>query len=638
VFQTDLFNTSSSVRIADKTEIIFVADMFSETYSGGAELSSDALITSSPFVVQKVLSKDLDLKVLEQGVEKFWIFGNFANMDPQLIPSIIANLNYSVVEYDYKYCRYRSTEKHESNEMTPCACHDENNGKMISAFYYGAKALWWMSEGQMNHYHNLFPFLAEKPNTVLSSIFDDKTFVNIKILREFHKANSTERKKWIVLGSSSWVKGADQAEQYCKDNNLDYDVVFGLSYDEALARLSSAKGFVYLPNGKDTCPRMVIEAKLLGCELVLNENVQHKDEDWFTTDSVTEIEEYLYAARKLFWDGIKSSRNWKPTISGYTTTKDCISAGYPWKQSILSMMGFCDEVVVVDGGSTDGTWEELEKWSASISTLKIKQIKRDWSSPRFAVFDGLQKAEARKLCVSNFCWQQDADEIVHENDYEKILGLAKGFPAHADLVSLPVIEYWGKNEKVRLDVNPWKWRISRNKQNITHGIPGALRAYDDNNELYSLEGSDGCDYIDANSFKVIPHASFYNMEAHTLRLRALDGDAEALRVYTQWFTNISNVFPGVHHYSWRDIDRKIKTYRDYWSSHWQSLYNVTQEDTAENNMFFQRPWSEVTDVDIAIMARMLEEKMGGWVFHNPVDFSKPTPSMIVECGHPKIMR
>ena len=31
-----------------------------------------------------------------------------------------------------------------------------------------------------------------------------------------------------------------------------------------------------------------------------------------------------------------------------------------------------------------------------------------------------QKAEARKRCVGEFCWQQDSDEVVHENDYDKI--------------------------------------------------------------------------------------------------------------------------------------------------------------------------------------------------------------------------
>ena len=97
------------------------------------------------------------------------------------------------------------------------------------------------------------------------------------------------------------------------------------------------------------------------------------------------------------------------------------------------------------------------------------------------------------------------------------------------------------------------------------------------------------------------------------------------------------MLPGVYHYSWFNLERKIKTYRDYWSQHWQSLYNIEQEDTAENNMFFERPWSDVTDNDITELATRLKEKMGGWVFHTPVDFEKPTPHITLETAQPAVM-
>ena len=65
------------------------------------------------------------------------------------------------------------------------------------------------------------------------------------------------------------------------------------------------------------------------------------------------------------------------------------------------------------------------------------------------------------------------------------------------------------------------------------------------------------------------------------------------------------MLPGVYHYSWYDLSRKIKTYKNYWSQHWQSMYNIVQEDTIENNMFFDKPWSEVTDSEIDNLAKKL---------------------------------
>ena len=75
----------------------------------------------------------------------------------------------------------------------------------------------------------------------------------------------------------------------------------GLSYKDALVTLAKSKGLCFLPTGGDTCPRLVIEAKLLNCELELNDNVQHVTEDWFSTDDLQVTEDYLRGRPEVFW-------------------------------------------------------------------------------------------------------------------------------------------------------------------------------------------------------------------------------------------------------------------------------------------------------------------------------------------------
>jgi hypothetical protein len=617
------------IQIDQKADIIFVADIFAEQYAGGAELTTEALIKKSPVPVQKILSSRVTMELLKQGAKKHWVFGNFAGINFDLIPSIVANLSYSVLEYDFKYCRYRSPEKHKFAEQMDCDCENEQHGKMVSAFYYGAKSLWWMSEAQQQHYMKLFPFLSEKNNTVLSSVFDDEFFVALKELREKHK--KTKRNGWIVLGSNSWIKGAEAAEKWCRDKKLAFEIVWNLPYAEVLEKLATAEGFVYLPEGMDTCPRMVIEAKLLGCKLKLNDGVQHQDEEWFATDSTLEIEEYLYASRDMFWQRILTVSGYQATISGYTTTRNCIEQGYPWQKSIASLLLFCDEVVVVDGGSTDGTWEMLQAWSRAEEKLHPTQIVRDWDSKRFAVFDGAQKAEARKLCTKDFCWQMDADEIVPIAAASRVIEFCRSWPPLVDLVSLPIVEFWGSEQKARIDVNPWKWRLSRNLPHITHGIPANLRKYDDDDQLYSAPGSDGCDYVHTETGEPIPHGTFYNEQAHHARVHAVDGNSDALSAYQGWMQNCVEMLPCVKHYSWMNLERKIRTYKNYWQTHWESLYDIKQEDTAENNMFFDKPWADVTDAEITALASRLANETGGHIFHTKIDWTKPMPSMSIEC-------
>ena len=80
--------------------------MFADQYKGGAELTTEAIIKASLFPCNKVLSQTLTVSMMEEYKHVFWIFGNFAQLQLDLIPSIIANMSYSILEYDYKFCKY----------------------------------------------------------------------------------------------------------------------------------------------------------------------------------------------------------------------------------------------------------------------------------------------------------------------------------------------------------------------------------------------------------------------------------------------------------------------------------------------------------------------------------------------------
>jgi len=238
----------------------------------------------------------------------------------------------------------------------------------------------------------------------------------------------------------------------------------------------------------------------------------------------------------------------------------------------------------------------------------------------------MQKAEARRRCESDFVWQQDVDEVVRKEDWSKVRDLIANFPKAIPMLALPVIEYWGGFDKVRLDVTPWKWRLSRNSPRITHGIPAHLRAIDSEGRTIALPGTDGCDPVDAVSGEPIVFLGFLTKEADQTRLEALNGNAEALNAYEEWFTRVVDNVPSVYHASWLDIERKIRLYRDFWTRHWTVLEGKEYKDTAASNMFFDKPWSDVTDEDIKARAKQLKDGTGGHIFHSKWT-GRNTPSM-----------
>jgi len=288
--------------------IVFVADAFVEHYVGGAELTTEALADASLVPTYKILSSALTLNQIEQTNKNFfWIFANFSNVSNEALMFAIKNLNYSVLEYDYKYCKYRLPEKHVKAEGK-CDCINTKRGKLVSLFLHHAKTTWWMSEKQRDLYQETFPFLQDDKHKVLSSVFDSRT---INLIESYDTSN--KENKWIILNSKSWVKGTEASIQYAKENNLNYELVWGLNYRDLLAKLAKSKGLISLPHGGDTCPRLVVEAKLLDCELVLNDNVQHKDEEWFQNKDT--ILEYLKSRTRTFWKGIEENLIDFPKVS-----------------------------------------------------------------------------------------------------------------------------------------------------------------------------------------------------------------------------------------------------------------------------------------------------------------------------------
>lgn len=307
-------------------------------------------------------------------------------------------------------------------------------------------------------------------------------------------------------------------------------------------------------------------------------------------------------------------------------------------ESIRSHLAFADEVVVFDtSDGKDKTLETLQELALVEPKLKIVHSdKIDWAATNHGVFDGYCKTLSRKQCTGDILWQFDIDEVVHEKHVPMIKPLAETFQKQNayDLMALPVIDYWGREGKARLDVTVWKWRISKNKPDIIHGIPVQLRKYE-NGLLYAQHGTDGCDYISQATGNIIPCAGYIPPGFEQMKQAAIR-DEKLVPKAEKFLNDILNQLPGVHHYSWFNIERKIRNFRMFWNASWKSLYNEDRDE--KTNPFFPGlTWAELTDDMIKEKALKLEQGTGGHVFHRPWDGSKNN-SYTVEMGHPDIVK
>ena len=105
-------------------------------------------------------------------------------------------------------------------------------------------------------------------------------------------------------------------------------------------------------------------------------------------------------------------------ISAFTFIKNGQILGYPFLQSIQSVLPIVDEFIINVGESEDDTLSLIE----SISSSKIRIIKSRWNDSmkdRGYVY-GQQKMISQFNCTGDWAFYVEGDEVYHENELEKI--------------------------------------------------------------------------------------------------------------------------------------------------------------------------------------------------------------------------
>lgn len=338
-------------------------------------------------------------------------------------------------------------------------------------------------------------------------------------------------------------------------------------------------------------------------------------------------------------------------LSGYTTIRNAKSMGYPFIESIKSMLSFCDEVVVLDSSDDKITSDALDELADREPKLIVIEADIDWTVPNHGIYDGQSKAMARAECTGDVLWQMDADEIVHEDHGPTIRDLAKklfamstsSYPSESvPLIALPVIEFWGP-DKIRTDINFWKPRLSLNDPNITHGIPGSHLKLEDG-LLYAKHGTDGCDYIWKTTLEPVP-VRFLSFGINRVleKTREFMQEPSSFRegILAEALSNLIQENPGVYHYSWYSIPEKILKYKHFWNNSWKSLYNENRDPNW--NPFINKSLNDMTEREIIELGTELETKTGGWIFHQKWDGScRPSLSLEIASrygiNHPAISK
>ncbi|MDQ5920505.1 MAG: hypothetical protein QG673_561 [Pseudomonadota bacterium] len=101
-------------------------------------------------------------------------------------------------------------------------------------------------------------------------------------------------------------------------------------------------------------------------------------------------------------------------ISGFTFVRNGTILGYPFIESIKSLLMLCDEVIVAVGVSEDNTLALVQ----AINDPRLKIIPTNWNelmTDRGYVY-AQQKMIAQFNCSGDWAFYLESDEIIHEQD------------------------------------------------------------------------------------------------------------------------------------------------------------------------------------------------------------------------------
>lgn len=297
------------------TTAVAISDLFVEDVMGGAELTLEAILSSAPSSVKvgRLRAQDATLetvKLLGPSVD-LWIIGNAALAPRDALVEITHQDNTKMVmlECDYRFCKYRSLQMHEMQEGKPCDCMTTDLGKLAAGLYKRSFKTFFMSEGQLGVYKQHIPAMQKWDHMLVQgSTWTPKQLANLQELGD-NRDKVGHNDKWAVLGGGTWIKNQDAIEEMLVSRKTPYDVIGGgIPHDEFMKQLSRYKGLVFHPAGHDTCPRIVIEAALMGLELDLNKYVQHIQDDWWLDTYVDghgdrkAMDAHLRDRGKWFWE------------------------------------------------------------------------------------------------------------------------------------------------------------------------------------------------------------------------------------------------------------------------------------------------------------------------------------------------
>lgn len=264
-------------------KIAYISDFFLVDHTGGAEFVDNTIIN---FLKGKVdLTSIRSQEVTKNKLDEFdfFILSNLSLLDHSLVPYLCTK-KYMIIEHDFKFLRGRNIPIWDVIVKEPKI-------NIFVDLYKNAKVTFLQTK---------FHQLVFEQNNIISNFYNlDCSVWSEQELDLFDSVLlSTKKEKDIcVVNSSSFIKGTQQAIDFCKNNNIKFELISNSNYLEFIKSLRKYNTLIFFPILAETCSRLAVEARCMGCNVVSWYKFGATDSDWF---SLKEKDLISYLRKKSF--------------------------------------------------------------------------------------------------------------------------------------------------------------------------------------------------------------------------------------------------------------------------------------------------------------------------------------------------
>ena len=248
-----------------------IADFFYKDFTGGAELNDFSLVqrfNERGITVEEKYCKDVTIDFLISNRHSRFIIANFVTLSRRIKEYIANNCNYVIYEHDHKYLSKRNPIFYK-DFIAP-------KSEIINFhFYRKAKAVICLTQMALD----VFVANTGLKNVlkVGASVWRDEDLNYILSLSKNEKND-----KYAIMDSDNPIKKREECINFCTSKGIEFDLIKDKNHMEFLKKLSSYKGLVFKTGHLETCCRLVVEAKMLKCNVIMQKRaIGATSEDWF---------------------------------------------------------------------------------------------------------------------------------------------------------------------------------------------------------------------------------------------------------------------------------------------------------------------------------------------------------------------